>query len=471
VALLARGTAQDLLLAQLIADTFDYALHHDNHGDALPVAPDGSGGLHNAYENGDLALFNNQQPPNSGQVGEARLAGFTATELCPLSGYCLTLDGATGGNNAFAILALCAAFARFDDVRYLNDAVTIGQWIVGNLTDRSGTGYGGYFVGYPDMGVPPPKPLQTGKSVENNAAIFAAFTALATVQAQRGNASAAASWTAAANVAGDFVMQMFDAAQGRFNAGTVPVGTAPGPGLCPNGPQKGNDVMSTCDFLDANTFTTLALAGASRYWHQIDWRQPITYVLNHFTSSVTAAGQSFSGFDLVLPQTLGSNGVAWEFTGQAVVAMRYVDQLYAQTTFAASAAAYVAEMRHAQTSAPFGDGVGLVASTLAAGATLPPLDQCLVTPSQCIAERVGLAATTWAIFADQNINPFTPMPTLTLSLNQPTFHTGNQLILNAQVTPGLSPVHADVYIALQPPGCSEFACLLFWPVCWTHFFI
>ena len=32
--------------------------------------------------------------------------------------------------------------------------------------------------------------------------------------------------------------------------------------------------------------------------------------------------------------------------------------------------------------------------------------QCLSIPFQCIPERVGLAATTWAIFADRNINPF-----------------------------------------------------------------
>ena len=51
---------------------------------------------------------------------------------------------------------------------------------------------------------------------------------------------------------------------------------------------------------------------------------------------------------------------------------------------------------------------------------------------------------------------------LTLSLDQTTFHTGNQLILNAQVIPGPPLVTADVYIALQPPGCAADACLLFW---------
>ena len=406
VALLARRTAQDLVNARLIADSFDYALHHDSHGDALPVAPDGSVGLHDGYENGDLALFNSQQPPKAGQAGDVRLAGFTATVLCAPSGFCLVLDGATGGNNAFAILALVAAFEQFGDVRYLNDAVTIGQWIVGNLTDHLSTSYGGYFAGYFGLDTGMAGVLNKGKSTENNADIFAAFMALATVESQLSNSSAAASWTAAANVAGDFVMQMFDAAKGRFNAGTVPVGTAPQPGICPNGPQKGNDVINTCDFLDSNTFTTLALAGAPRYQKQIDWRRPIQYVLDKFAQTVTAGGQTFQGFDIVPTPVSGPNGVAWEFTGQTCVAMRYVDQLYADTRFESAADSCLAQIGHAQASAPFGDGQGMVASTLEGGDTLPPRQQCLDTPFQCIAERVGLAATTWAIFAEQKLNVF-----------------------------------------------------------------
>jgi len=103
-ALLARGTAEDLAHARVIADTFDDALHHDSHGDPLPSAPDGSVGLHNGYDNGDIALFNTQSPPKLGQAGDVRLAGFTATQLCSPSGFCLVLDDTTGGNNAFAIL-------------------------------------------------------------------------------------------------------------------------------------------------------------------------------------------------------------------------------------------------------------------------------------------------------------------------------------------------------------------------------
>src|SRR5271165_991827 len=164
--LLGRGTAPDIASALLIADTLDYALHHENHGDPLPLAPDGSAALHNAYENGDISFLNDQAPPKIGKAGDVRLSGFTAgTGLCGPSGFCLVLDGATGGNNAFAILALLAAYRQFGDMRFLDDARTIGDWIVGNLTDTTGTGYGGYYLGYPDQGQMP-KTLIMGKSVE-----------------------------------------------------------------------------------------------------------------------------------------------------------------------------------------------------------------------------------------------------------------------------------------------------------------
>ena len=45
-----------------------------------------------------------------------------------------------------------------------------------------------------------------------------------------------------------------------------------------------------------------------------------------------------SGFDLVKQPTAGPKGVAWEFTGQAVALMRYVDRLYGESRFATQAA-------------------------------------------------------------------------------------------------------------------------------------
>ena len=405
IALIDRGQPQDLTSAKLIADTLVYALGHDNQGDSLPALA-GTAALHNGMFAGDIALFNSQAP-QGGQRGQVRLSGFTASVVCPQTGFCLDLDGATGGNNAFAILGLLAAYRQFQSPGYLNAALTIGNWIYASLLDSSSAGYGGYFVGYPDQGLP--KILQTGKSTENNADIFAAFTALATVEGAAGNASAATLWTTRANVAGDFVMQMYDAGTGHFFAGTVPSNQGAASGVYANGSHRGNDVINTFDFLDAETFTTLAMAPASRYRSQIDWHLPVQWVVDHFQSSVTAANATFQGFDLIrgsehLP-TDGPAGIAWEFTGQEVAAMKLVDFLYGTSQFASRAGAYLNQIQQAQTSAPFTDSRGIVASTLQNGAAVAPYQQCLVTPYQCIAERVGLAATIWGIAAEQGLDP------------------------------------------------------------------
>ncbi len=403
LALLDRGRTEDLAPARRIADGLVYALRHDNHGLPLPVAPGGATGLHNATFAGDLTLLNDQAP-GLARAGDVRLAGFSCGDSP--SGFCLFLDGATGGNNAFAMLALTRAYRVLGDTRYLDAARTIGNWIIGNLADTSGTGFGGFFLGYPDMGQA--KVLEHSKSVENNADIFSALTQLAAVERGLGNAAAADTWTAWANRAGDFVMAMFDPALGRFYAGTVPVGTPARPGINPTGSVRGNDVVNVFDFLDSDSFTTLALAGAPRYRNAIDWHRPVQYVLDHFAQSVTAGGRSFSGFDIVSQPTAGPNGVAWEFTGQAIVLMRYVDRLYGESRFKAQADAYLQQIAQAQASAPFADGLGLVASTVQGGDTLPPIEQALSTPFQDIPERVGLAATTWAIFADQWVNVLSP---------------------------------------------------------------
>jgi hypothetical protein len=415
-ALLKRGTDSDLLSARAIADALVYASQHDNHGDPLPVAPNGTTGLHNGYESGDLTLLNNQAS-GQGQAGDVKLAGFTAN--CGSGGFCLLNDGATGGNNAFAMLALAAAYKQFGDVRYFDAARLLGFWITGNLTDTTGTGYGGYYLGYRDEGVMP-KTLIKSKSVENNADIFAAFTVLASLERAAGNSAEAAQWTTRANAGGDFVMQMFDAANGRFNAGTVPSGTAAGAGVTPDpSTLRGGDVINTADFLDADTFTTLALANAPRYRNQINWRQPAQYVLSHFAQNINAGGQSYSGFNLVQTPTAGPNGIAWEFTGQAVVLFLFVDSLYREDNFHFDIPTYRAQLLDAQLFAPFGDGQGLVASTLQGGDALPPGEQCLSTPFQCIPERVGLAATAWAVFADQSVNPLAALGSDTVGLYNP----------------------------------------------------
>ncbi|HEV2992435.1 MAG TPA: choice-of-anchor D domain-containing protein [Candidatus Angelobacter sp.] len=423
LALFNRHQAMDMVNALKIADALDYALHHDNHGDALPTAADGSIGLHNAYTGGDIALLNDQPFQNAqtptGLAGDVRIAGFFVgpNTPCGTNGYCLVQDGATGGNNAFAIIALASAYLESGNPVYLKDAETIGNWISANLTDNSGKGYGGYFVGYGDSD--PAKKLIPGKSVENNADIFAAFSYLTIIEASLGNTSAASLWTARAKVAGDFVIAMFDSVNGRFFAGTVAAGSKPDPahGNCQTNLQKGNDVINVCDFLDSNSFTTLPMSGSVQYGKAIDWTRPIQYMLNlqpplSFTQSIAANGVTFQGFDIV--PAAPNTGVAWEFTGQMVEVCNYLDALLNINTFQTCAQTYLTQIATAQNSAPFGDGIGVVASIMQNGDTLTPIQQCLVTPFQCIPERTGLAATNWAIYADTKFNPLA-FATATLS--------------------------------------------------------
>ena len=402
--LLASPTEPALGAARLIADTFHYALRHDNSGATLPRGSDGSIGLHDAYQSGDIALLNDQQR-GVGRRGEARLAGFSASHaLCGPSRFCYVLDGATGGNNAFAILALGAAYQQFEDERYLDDARTIGNWIAEQLTDASQAGFGGYYLGYPSVGTASKARFRMSKSVENNAAIFAAFTMLASLEKQLGHATKAATWLARARVAGDFVMAMFDAEAGCFAAGTVPHGVLPEAGILPDGPQKGNDVINMYLFLDAQIAPILSLASVSLYQDQIDWRRPVQCGLNHFSQGITSGGQVFLGLNIVQQPLDGPHGIAWEFVNQAIVAMLLVDTLYQETNFNQVANFYLNELQRTMTGIA-GNRWGCVASTLETGDKLLPGKQCLSTPSQCIPERVGMAATMWAIFAAGNINP------------------------------------------------------------------
>jgi hypothetical protein len=305
------------------------------------------------------------------------------------------LDGATGGNNAFAVLALVKAFEKTRQQRYLNAALRIGNWIHGQLLDRTGTGFGGYFLGYPDEGQK--KLLQTGKSIENNADIFAAFTALAAAENALGDKAQTQEWTARAKIAGDFVIAMRDPQRGCFYGGSVPPDTKAGPGIDPTGPRRGNDVINRFDFLDSNTFTYLALSQSVQYRNTIDWSRVATACLDQFRTSVLAGGTTFTGYDLIRVPTDGPNGIAWEFTGQAAVLIRLSGGDPTPT---------IRALRLAKAKAPFGDNKGLVAATLAGGDTLAPIDQCLSTPFQCIPERVGLAATVWGIFAEMGYNVF-----------------------------------------------------------------
>lgn len=459
ISLLARGNATDLEDARLIADALLYALANDNTGGGggLPTAPDGSRGLRDAYMSGDLAT-RNSQAGGGATAGQTRLAGFsTDPRLVGESGFALVLDGAFGGNNAFGIMALMSAYSKLGDEKYLVGAEEIAKWIYENLHDPNGPHfpadeapgdetYGGYFLGYPDQGEVKDRvtSLIRGKSIENNADIFAAFSMIAAAKMSQGETNDAAEWIARANIAGDYVMSLYDPGDplnnrdGRFYGGTVPVNTPNGPGLTLGGQVKGGEVPNLYTLLDSNTFTTMGLVMSPRYRQAIDWLEPTRYVLDTFSQQIAATtnGQTslFEGFNIVESTTTSQfrpggpigglpEGIAWEFTAQVVAQMRILDRLFGTNEFESQADFYMEQIRLAQQFAPYGDGMGLVASTLdgendAANAGYAPIDQALGTPFQAIAERVGLAATNWAIYADQGLNIFAPQLSMPQQIGQ-----------------------------------------------------
>lgn len=331
IVLLDRGKAQDITNAQLIADTLHYALNNGTRDDLLPAAPN-SIALHNGYESGALALFNDQPFLEDGKAGDAHLAGFSASSCSPL-GFCLVLDGATGGDDAFAIMGQLAAHQQFEKhltypkMRYLHDAEEIAGWIVNSVQDPIAppNSFGGYFVGFPDTGqASPHRALERGKSTADNAAIYAAFTMLASAEAGLGHTDQATRWTTHANVAGHFVESMLDSSEGLFYAGTVPAPVQLGPGAVPIEPVVRNDVL---DHLDADTRATLALASSSLYPSSINWNLLLQYVLATFPQTVTLGGktvggesvcsqtsgcQTSRGFDVVDTPGSKNNGVVWE---------------------------------------------------------------------------------------------------------------------------------------------------------------
>ena len=161
--------------------------------------------------------------------------------------------------------------------------------------------------------------------------------------------------------------------------------------------------MNTCDSVDAATSAILAMAGSARYVAPgFTWDLPMQHVLGKFGQTICADAQVFDGLG---PQAPDSPAISWELTGQAAEGCKYLDKVLASTAFQDCAAKYVAQLRSAQSTAPFGDGLGLVGSTLPGGDNLPPSRQCLQSGSQCIPERVSLAATAWAIMAEAGHNP------------------------------------------------------------------
>jgi hypothetical protein len=223
LAYLARGTADDLRRAQILADAFAYVQQHDRYYN--------DGRLRNAYQGGDLILPPGWAP--RGRKGTARLPGWWDLKQ---NQWVESQDqvGTTTGNVAWVMIALLKAYQVFGEPRYLEATMRMGAWVELHTRDRQGPG--GYTGGYAGW-EPTPEKL-TWKSTEHNLDLYVAFRTLFDLT---GNAV----WQKRALHARRFLSKMWEACGAdHFATGTHPDG-----------------VTQNCDFApaDVNTWGLMAL--------------------------------------------------------------------------------------------------------------------------------------------------------------------------------------------------------------------
>ncbi len=192
LALLARGTSEDLRRARIIGDAFLYAQEHDRHHD--------DGRLRNAYSSGDIANH---------ITGYARLPGWWDDDS--LNWY---EDDYQVGSYTGEMAWVTLAWLTYDDVTrtstYLQPAETLGEWIHTHCLDSNGiAGYTGGYLGPDSL---PQK--EDWKSTEHNLDVFVAFSRLF-------EATGDSMWLDRAQIAWDFVGVMWDSASTHFWAGTT----------------------------------------------------------------------------------------------------------------------------------------------------------------------------------------------------------------------------------------------------------
>ncbi|GAA1005788.1 hypothetical protein Aple_039940 [Acrocarpospora pleiomorpha] len=184
IAYLSRPSRENVRRAKIIGDTFLWIQDNDE------TFTDGR--VRQAYAAGPM-LFYGGGPEFPG----VQRADGKAAFLWPFG-----FGGSAVGDVAWTALALARLYERTRERKYLDGAVTLGEWIVGNSV--SPYRYGGYLGGVQGDGTT----KQRWCSSEHNIDVYALFRGLAKFTGDR-------VWKARARVAGDFLDAMWNP-QGRF---------------------------------------------------------------------------------------------------------------------------------------------------------------------------------------------------------------------------------------------------------------
>jgi hypothetical protein len=259
MAFLARGTAEDMGRARILADAFVYAQNHDRFFT--------DGRLRNAYRSGAFI---------DGYNKKALLPGWYDNRLRQ---WCEDKEqvGATTGNMAWVGLALLAYHEKAGGKPYLDTALKLGEWI--EKETGSDRGYTGGVVGWE----PAPEKM-TWRSTEHHIDLMAFFLRLF-------EKTGYPRWKKRAALAKRFITAMWNEKETHFWTGTVPGGVRINPHPLP---------------LDIQAWAIAAMPGERRYRKALIWCEK-----NGYTEA-----DGFKGFDYDTDR----DGVWFEGTAQMALA-------------------------------------------------------------------------------------------------------------------------------------------------------
>lgn len=339
LAFLADGSADSIRRARLIGDALVYAARHDREYDGDR--------FRSGYAAGDIALPPGWTP--NGRSGTVPIPGYYAESTGTF--YEIEQEAIDTGNNAWAVIALRALYARTGDEDYRDAALDVAELLASFRLD-SGTYQG--FTGGLAGGTPRP-----WASTEHNLDLHAAFKALYAITSEAG-------WLEDANHARQFVDAMWDPALGCYRSGTID-------------PSTRNEAPGKLA-LDAQTWAVLALQDV-----RVTQAPAVACAeQNHLT-----AHDGFSGADF----NEDLDGVWFEGTAQLSLAYWYTGRK-------AGSVFYAGELQRAQQQS----GPGLLAATVDGLST--GFDTAANQPFKYF-RRLHVGATAWNVFAQLRFNPYT----------------------------------------------------------------
>jgi hypothetical protein len=343
----------------------------------------------------------NNFPFNDGRFAQAYFVNQEATDgsgayITPAA-FPFYFYTSAVGDQAWAGMALSQLFHCTGEKKYLNAALSVGNWIVANTYNTLGAG--GYSFGTNINQYNQSVPSPNGKSTEHNIDTYAFFTMLDELT-HHGNATNGSSWKSLAEHALTFLMAMYNTTGGYFFTGTL-------------GDQISINYYPVPE--DVQTWSYLALLDRE-YKQTIDWALANLHATDTAasTDSSLSGTESFTGlvFDSASlnTTTYDPNAVWLEGTAHTIAALtarsvaggggfqKRIEDLKAAVALVKTCEAAQAELGPGQTinGKPIASGNGLVAAT-------SPMDTGF---GYGYFPNLHIGATGWYLIAAQGGNPF-----------------------------------------------------------------